>query len=79
MDIFAGAVPIWHQDHSEINRTIEFCRSFSVPDMAPSSRTLCYLYVHSEYALYLNGIFVSSGIFRGYQHSRYYDNLPSSR
>ena len=75
MDIFAGAVPIWHQDRSEINRTIEFCRSFSVPDMAPSSRTLCYLYVHSEYALYLNGIFVNSGIFRGYQHSRYYDTL----
>ncbi|MBO4889157.1 MAG: hypothetical protein J5589_12730 [Firmicutes bacterium] len=75
MDIFAGASLIWYHDRTEINRTIEFCRSFSLPSETTDITYTCYLYVHSEYALYLNGVFVNSGIFRGYEDARYYDTL----
>ena len=81
MDIFAGASPIWHPDRTAINQTIEFCRTFTItPEQYESCRGefSCYIYVHTEYALYLNGAFVDSGIFRGYEDYRFYDTLDVS-
>lgn len=77
MNPFSGAVPIWHPERNRINQTILFETEFEVPEKPKKKdiQYICYLYVHTQYALYLNGSFVDSGSFPGYKSWRLYDTL----
>lgn len=64
---------IWRKSQFEKNEYVDFKKSFNL-DEADSSAKL-YISVDSEYALWINGSFVSCGAYDDYPEYKYYDAL----
>lgn len=75
-DIFKSSKWIWHDQKSSIDDRAEFYGTFRVEQ---KERAYCRLSCDSDYALYVNGKFVSSNQYGDFPHYKIYDEINLSK
>ncbi len=81
MDFLKKFKALWicnELNNTEMNQYVEFRREFSIEGFPAEDATL-YISVDSDYAVWINGVFVNCGQYDDYPDSKVYDILPVSK
>lgn len=67
---------IWYPNMHVNNHYIDFCHRFFINDICDSAKL--YISIDSEYAAYINGVFIACNQYHDYPKSKTYDTIEIS-